>query len=600
MDGDADICRRQGRRIIDAVADHHHRMSFGFGVTDKGGFILWQHLCKAAVHPHLRRNGAGGAVTVAGHHDGLGNAQLPELMQHLCRLRAQGVCDADDPRQHPGSSQIQVGILGVQRIELCLFRCRDGAALVLKNEVGAANDHPRAAHPAGNAVRHDILHLGVHLLVGDAPLLGGADDSVCHGMGEMLFQTGSKLQYLLLPAAGEGHHLHHLRGGVGEGAGLIEHDGVRLCQRFQILATLYGDVVFPTLPHGREHRQRHGKLQRTGEVHHQNGDGAGDVAGKGVGSHRTGKAPRHQTVGQLQSPVLGTGLELFRFLDHRHDLIVAVGTALCLGHKNALALFHHCSCVDSGTGGLAYRHRLAGQGGLVHHGFALQHRAVQRDHIAGAHHYLVPCVDAGQRHQHLALRGAHPDLIHVQRHAAGKVIQALFPRPLLQQAAHRQQEHHRACGAVIAPQEGGCDAERIQHLYFQLAVQQAADALPDKGDGAPHRIRRRDGRRQEHLAEHPARHKADHLLLIFLIDLPAVVGGDQRLQFFVVKAVGRQQGGGVLPAAPVGQHHISGALVDGGFLDVVLPVQVGLQHICPVQGHAHSADVHPHPSLTFM
>ena len=53
-------------------------------------------------------------------------------------------------------------------------------------------------------------------------------------------------------------------------------------------------------------------------------------------------------------------------------------------------------------------------------------------------------------------------------------------------------------------------------------------------------------------------------------------------------------------AAPVGQHHISGALVDGGFLDVVLPVQVGLQHICPVQRHAHSADVHPHPSPAFM
>ena len=529
MDGDADICRRQSGRIVDAVADHHHRMSFGFGVTDKGGFILRQHLRKAAVHPHLRRNGAGGAVTVAGHHDGLGNAQLPELMQYLCRLRAQGVCDADDPRQHPGSCQIQVGILGVQRIELCLFPCRDGAALVLKNEVGAADDHPRAAHPAGNAVRHDILHLGVHLFVGDAPLLGGADDSVCHRMGEMLFQTGSKLQYLLLPAAGEGHHLHHLRSGVGEGAGLIEHDGVCLCQRFQILAALYSDVVFPALPHGREHRQRHGKLQRTGEIHHQNGDGAGDVAGKGVGSHRTGKAPRHQTVGQQQSPVLGAGLELFRFLDHRHDLIVAVGATLCLGHKNALALFHHRAGVDGGTGGLAHRHGLAGQGGLVHHGFALQHHAVQRDHIAGAHHYLIPGVDAGQRHQHLALRGAHPDLIHVQRHAAGKVVQTLFPRPLFQQAAHRQQEHHRACGAVIAPQEGGGDAERIQHLYFQLAVQQAADALPDKGDGAPHRIRRRDGRRQEHLAEHPARHKADHLFLIFLIDLPAVVRGDQHL-----------------------------------------------------------------------
>jgi len=88
MDGNPDICRRQGRRIIDAVADHHHRMSLGLGIAHKVGFILRQHLRKAAVYPHLRRNGTGGAVAVAGHHDGLGDAQLPELMQHLCRLRA--------------------------------------------------------------------------------------------------------------------------------------------------------------------------------------------------------------------------------------------------------------------------------------------------------------------------------------------------------------------------------------------------------------------------------------------------------------------------------------------------------------------------------
>ena len=31
MDSDTDICRRQSGRIVDAVADHHHRMSFGFG-----------------------------------------------------------------------------------------------------------------------------------------------------------------------------------------------------------------------------------------------------------------------------------------------------------------------------------------------------------------------------------------------------------------------------------------------------------------------------------------------------------------------------------------------------------------------------------------
>lgn len=92
-------------------------------------------------------------------------------------------------------------------------------------------------------MRHNVLHLGVHLFVRDAPLLGGTDYGICHGMVKMLFQTGGEPQYFLLPAAGEGHYLHYLRGGAGEGAGLIKHDGIRLRQRFQILAALYSDVV---------------------------------------------------------------------------------------------------------------------------------------------------------------------------------------------------------------------------------------------------------------------------------------------------------------------------------------------------------------------
>ena len=41
---------------------------------------------------------------------------------------------------------------------------------------------------------------------------------------------------------------------------------------------------------------------------------------------------------------------------------IAVGTALCLDHKNAFARFHHCSGVDGGTHDLAYRHRFSGEG----------------------------------------------------------------------------------------------------------------------------------------------------------------------------------------------------------------------------------------------
>ena len=65
----------------------------------------------------------------------------------------------------------------------------------------------------------------------------------------------------------------------------------------------------------------------------------------------------------------------------------------------------------------------------------------------------------------------------------------------------------------------------------------------------------------------------------------------------VVKVnVGDKPGDPVFGVSDLLIHLSSGALVDSGFLDVVLPVQVGFQHICPVQGHSHGADMHPHPS----
>ena len=144
--------------------------------------------------------------------------------------------------------------------------------------------------------------------MGNAALLGGTHHGVGHGMGKVLFQTGGQLQNFALVAAGEGHDLHYLRGGTGEGAGLVEHDGVCLGQGFQILAALDGDVIAAALAHGGKHGQRHGELERAGEVHHQARDGAGDVAGEQIRHAGGTQTPGHQLVGQHQRTVLGAGL----------------------------------------------------------------------------------------------------------------------------------------------------------------------------------------------------------------------------------------------------------------------------------------------------
>ena len=66
----------------------------------------------------------------------------------------------------------------------------------------------------------------------------------------------------------EGNNLCHCRLCLGQCTGLIKDDGIRFRHSFQILASLYGNVIGTCFPDCREHGQWHRKFQCTGEVHH--------------------------------------------------------------------------------------------------------------------------------------------------------------------------------------------------------------------------------------------------------------------------------------------------------------------------------------------
>ena len=70
------------------------------------------------------------------------------------RLDAQGVRDTDNCGQYAADRQIQVAVLLRQGVEGVLLSRRDSAALILKDEVGTANDDPPAVYRAGDAVGH--------------------------------------------------------------------------------------------------------------------------------------------------------------------------------------------------------------------------------------------------------------------------------------------------------------------------------------------------------------------------------------------------------------------------------------------------------------
>ena len=126
--------------------------------------------------------------------------------------------------------------------------------------MGTADAHLFPIHRAGDAVRHQILHLGMAFLMAQASAAGRFHYGVGHGVGEVFLQAGGQAEHLRLILAVEGDDLGHLGTGVGKGAGLIKDDGVRFGCGFQKPAALDGDVLTPGLPHGRHDCQRHRQL----------------------------------------------------------------------------------------------------------------------------------------------------------------------------------------------------------------------------------------------------------------------------------------------------------------------------------------------------
>ena len=440
----------------------------------------------------------------------------------------------------------------------------------------AADDGLLAADGAGNAVRYDILHLAVHLIMADALCGSGLHNGVRHRVGVMLLQTGGNAKDLVLCAGAERNDLHNGRGGMGQRAGLVKNDGVGVGQCLKIFAALDRDVVAAALPHRGQHRQRHRELQRTGEVYHQNRDSARCVAGKRIGDGSAQQAVGHQLIGQRCGAGLTGGFQLFGVLNHPDDLVIAAAASLLFNGQGNLALLHNGACIDNSTGRLAHRLGLAGQRGLIDAGLTVQHPAIQRNHAAGMHDDGIPGADLRNRDKDLALGGKLPDAIHIQRHAVCQIAQRFFAGPFLQQLTQPQQEHDRAGGGKVTPQHRYPDRQRVQHLDLQPAVQQAAQAVPKIAHTAYRSVGKAYRCRQKQLARKVEKRQIDELFLIFMVYGARAVGRylSQGLHIKAESGCAVQY---LSPGTGIGDDGVTGALIHNGSAHTGQPGKVSLQ-----------------------
>ena len=427
---------------------------------------------------------------------------------------------------------------------------------------------------------HHILHLRMVLLVGEPVPLCLRHHGVCHGMGVMLLQTGGKSQHFRLVVSAEGDDRRHGGRRIGQRAGLVEHDSVRLGHRLQKASALDGDVIATALPHGGQHRDGDGQLQGAGEVHHQHREHFRHVPGQQIRQHRAAQRIGHQSVRHPGRLVLGGGFQLLRLLNHVNHPVIPPAAGGFLHGDDALALLRHRPGIDGTSGMLGHGHGLAGEGGLVHHGLSLHHPAVQRDHAAGADHDTVPRLHIGDLRQHLGAVCLQPDAVHPQAHGGGKIGHGLFVGPLLQNFAQMQHEHDRACGGKIAPCHGHRDGGGIQHGDGQFAVPQCRKPLPDVLYGAEQCQRRGDGRRQEQLGDTPPHNSDRQLVLKLPVQCPGGMLRHQLHSFRLGEGEYCQRTEYASTLRVIEYHRVLRPVVDPDRLYAVLGAQIVFQHIC--------------------
>ena len=240
---------------------------------------------------------------------------------------------------------------------------------------------------------NDILHIGMELFVCQSLLQRTLHHGACHRMREMFLQACRLPQHFIFGFSTERNHTDNRRFCLCDRSRLIKHDRIRLRNRLQKLSALYGNVIIRRFLNGRQYRDRHCHLKRTGVIHHKDRHGFGHIAADRPRQAGSKKRIRHQPVSKPLRVAFQRGFHLFRFFDHLYDLIKSSAAFRLCHTDRQFTFFHYGSGKHAHPGTFMYRNGFAGHGRLVDHCLTRIHFPVERDHIAHAYHDTVTALD---------------------------------------------------------------------------------------------------------------------------------------------------------------------------------------------------------------
>ena len=383
----------------------------------------------------------GSSLSVAGEHYGADALPLQALnglggggLFHVTDLQKACVGTVDGQIHHGGSLG---GLTALGNLHT-----------LLSHQAGIAGGHRYAVHLSGQAVAGLLVYLPC--AAGIQRLAPGGPQALGNGMIGPAFGQGSGFQEGILGEALGREHAGHLEHALGQGAGLVEHDGLHLGQGFQIVAALDQDTAAGSAADAAEEGEGNADDQRTGAADDQEGERtahpdaplAGEQAGQDGQSRRADADGGGIIPGELGDEVFRLGLfqaGVFHQLQNAGHGGLAEGLGYL--HPQHLVLVYAAgNYIVAGTypAGAA----LAGEGAGVDGAAALQHNAVQRDFLAGADQNYVAHSHGVRVHLLHAITGLQVGVIRADVHESGDVFPALTHRVALEQLADLVEQHN--------------------------------------------------------------------------------------------------------------------------------------------------------------
>ena len=414
------------------------------------------------------------------HHD-LIDAATTHLVQRLLHLRAHGISDADDAQKRAIPRDVEEVFCRILDDEIA--RALHAALL---HELGAADDHIAAleagevGHDRLHAARDDRLRRAVlrHLPVMILHILLDGDRQRMHGVH---FRRRRQEDHLLLLHALSRPDGRDLRDADRDRSRLVENHGVRLGERFHVVAALDEDALLRRRCDGSGDRRRRRKLQAAREVDEEEVQHPLPIARRAVDDRRAEERDRHEHVRHIIGETLHGRASRLRLLDEMDDVRERCVLARLLNLDDELADLDDGTRVDRRLLPLHRGVRLARDRSLVHGSLSADDAAIDTDHLARVRRDAVADLHGfdGDLALHAAVDEPDKALVHVQK-TRDLLLRALCSVGSQHFGAVRQREQREA-RLGLSCEHGGDDRRARQRIGVRSAIlHQTHNAILEK------------------------------------------------------------------------------------------------------------------------